>query len=137
MNLDSSAFVADPDLLAALGKRSTKVLCQEDRVLFRQGETSTCLYVLNSGNATLTMTSHRGETIIETVVSAGSLLGLPGFVGNHPYSMTARAHKGTEVGVVTREDFSQLMLAEPGISLRILSVLAAEVRSARAAISED
>jgi CRP/FNR family transcriptional regulator, anaerobic regulatory protein len=136
LKLDSSAFIADPELLAALQNRSTQTVCEEDRILFLQGEMSSSLYILLSGNATLTMTSHTGEIIIQIAVSAGALLGLPGFVGNKPYSLTARAHKGARIGVVGREDFSQLMLAEPSLSLRMLSVLAAEVRSARTAISE-
>jgi CRP-like cAMP-binding protein len=137
LKLDSSAFIADPELLAALEKRATAIVCDEDRVLFQQGEVPSGLYVLRSGSATLTMTSHEGEVIVETPVSAGALLGLPGFVANQPYSLTARAHKGAELGLVNREDFSQMMLADPGLSLKMLSVLAAEVRSARAAISES
>jgi CRP-like cAMP-binding protein len=137
LKLDSSAFTADPELLAALEKRSTPVACDQDRVLFRQGEMPSVLYVLRSGSATLSMASQGGETIVETTVSAGALLGLPGFVGNQPYSLTARAHKGAELGLVSRDDFSQLMMSDPSLSLRMLSVLAAEVRSARTAISES
>ena len=136
MNLDPSAFVADKELLDALEQRSTRVICDEDRVLFRQGDTPTGLYVLRSGSATLSMTSHTGEPLLSVPVPAGALLGLPGFVGDRPYSLTAKAAKGAELGFVSREQFSDLMLNNPSLSLKLLSVLAAEVRSARNAISE-
>lgn len=136
MNLDPSAFVADKELLDALERRSTRVICEEDRVLFRQGDTPAGLYVLRSGSATLSMTSHTGEPLLSVPVSEGALLGLPGFVGDRPYSLTAKAAKGAELGFVSREQFSDLMLNNPSLSLKLLSVLAAEVRSARNAISE-
>ena len=136
MNLDPSAFVADKELLDALGQRSTSVFCDQDRVLFRQGDTPVGLYVLRAGSATLTMTSHTGEPLLRLSVSPGALLGLPGFVGNQPYSLTAEARRGSELGFVSREQFSDLMLNNPALSLKLLSVLAAEVRTARNAISE-
>ncbi len=69
-------------------------------------------------------------------VAPGSLLGLPALIGNQPYSLTAKALKGAELCFVSREEFSRLMLNEPHLSLCILRVLAAEVRTARFAISE-
>lgn len=136
LNLDPSAFVADRELLDALESRSTSILCDRDRVLFRQGETPRGLYVLRSGSATLSMTSNTGEVLLSVTVQAGALLGLPGFVGGQPYSLTAQARKGSELGFVSREAFSDLMLNNPALSLKLLSVLAAEVRTARNAISE-
>jgi CRP-like cAMP-binding protein len=136
VKLDPSAFVADQELLDALAKRSQPIICAEDRVLFSQGESAKGLYILRMGAAALTMTSHTGELIMRTSVPAGALLGLPGLIGNQPYSLSAVASKGAELSFIAREDFSQLMLSDPGLSLKVLCVLAAEVRSARRAISE-
>lgn len=136
MKLDPSAFVADKELLDALEKRSTLIVCAEDHILFNQGDLPSGLYVLRAGSATLSMTSQSGETIMCTPVSAGALLGLPGFIGDQPYSLTGKASKGTELGFVSREDFSDLMLSNPALSIKLLAVLAAEVRSARNALTE-
>ncbi|MGA7109651.1 MAG: cyclic nucleotide-binding domain-containing protein [Terracidiphilus sp.] len=137
MQLDPSAFAADPELLAALSDRSTRTPSDEDQVLFRQGELPRGLFVLFAGSAILTMTSLEGETVVRISVSAGSLLGLPAFIGNQPYSLTAEVLKGAELGFVKREDFSEMMLKIPALSLKVLSVLAAEVRAARSALSES
>jgi CRP/FNR family transcriptional regulator len=134
LKLDPSAFIANPELFAALKQRSTAISCNEDRVLFRQGEHPAGLYILHTGDVTLTMDSVKGKTILSTQAAPGSLLGLPGLVGNEPYSLTATAHQGAELGFVTRDEFTALMKSEPLLALKILQVLAAEVRSARRAI---
>ena len=64
MKLDSSAFLADPELIDALEKRSTAISCGGDRVLFRQGDIPQGLYILDLGELTLTMTSPKGEQLI-------------------------------------------------------------------------
>jgi len=77
-----------------------------------------------------------GKTIICLRAGPGALLGLPGIVSNEPYTLTAMARKGSEVGFVTRSEFDELLQAEPSLNLMVLQVLAAEVRAARLALSE-
>ena len=134
MNLDPSAFVADPSLITSLERGSTPVPCGENCILFRQGDEATGLYILRSGHVTLTMNSALGETVVSATAGSGSLLGLPGVIGNEAYSLTAVALAGAQVSYVTRENFMQLMGADPMLSFKILTVLAAEVRSARSVI---
>jgi CRP-like cAMP-binding protein len=134
MNLDPSAFVADPALIVGLEKGSTYIPCDEDRVLFHQGEAPTGLYILKAGRVTLTMNSTLGEEIISATAEDGSLLGLPGLIGDEAYSLTAVAKAGSQVSYVTRESFTSLMSADPMLAFKILTVLAAEVRSARSVI---
>jgi CRP-like cAMP-binding protein len=62
------------------------------------------------------------------------VLGLPGLIGNEPYTLTATARSGAKLGFITRDDFTALMQSDPLMSLKVLQVLAAEVRSARQAI---
>jgi CRP-like cAMP-binding protein len=136
VNFDSSAFMAEQELIDALEKRSSAVVCREDRVLFKQGDSPSGLFILRKGRATLTMQSATGGVVMSVIAFPGSLLGLPALVGNEPYTLTATASKGAELGYVVREDFASLMLTDPTISMRVLRVLAAEVRTARHAISE-
>lgn len=132
--LDSSAFVADAELIEALEKRATPVDCVEDRVLFRQGDAPDGIYILHKGDAVLNMQSNTGETVMCMQTFAGSLLGLPGLIGNEPYTLTAIACKGSRLSFVSREDFLTLMSTDPAHAMKVLGVLAAEVRSARQAL---
>jgi CRP-like cAMP-binding protein len=63
------------------------------------------------------------------------LLGLPGLIGDEPYTLTAIARDGARLSYVPRDEFNSLMQSNPHLSLKILEVLAAEVRSARRALS--
>jgi CRP-like cAMP-binding protein len=136
MHLDPSAFVADSDLLDALGQRSEPIVCHLDRVLFRQGDEPDGLYLLLKGEAALSMTSESGEPLVSSRAISGSILGLPGLVGNSPYSLTVIAAAGAHVMFVSRDSFTLLMQTDPMLGLKILRVLAAEVRSARQALSQ-
>lgn len=136
VNFDSSSFVAEKELIEALEKRSSTVICSEPRCLFAQGGKPAGLYILRKGSASLAMESPTGGSLMSINLNPGSLLGLPALIGNEPYTMTANAEKDAELGFVTREDFNSLMLTDPSLAIRVLRVLAAEVRTARHAISE-
>ena len=82
------------------------------------------------------MESPTGGVLMSISLTPGALLGLPALIGNEPYTLTATAETGAELAFVTREDFNSLMLTDPTIAVRVLRVLAAEVRTARHAISE-
>jgi CRP-like cAMP-binding protein len=136
LQLDPSAFVADPVLLQALEKRATPIICSEDRVLFRQGDDPVGLYIIQKGEASVSMNPGNGGAIFSCEAAAGSLLGLPGLIGKQPYSLTAIAHRGAVVSYVTTSLFEALMKSEPALLLKVLQVLANEVRSARLAITQ-
>jgi CRP-like cAMP-binding protein len=133
VHFDSTAFVADPELVSALEERSMPVPCDTDRILFHQGDPALGLFILHRGSAMLTM-SEGGKQILTVETTSGSLLGLPGIIGNEPYTLTATAAKGAQVSFMSREKFTELMHSDPRLSLKILKVLAAEVRSARSAL---
>ena len=133
---DPSAFVAEPDLISALSQHAIPLDCSEGRRLFRQGDDPSGLFVLHSGDATMILENDGGVQVARVAMPPSSILGLPALVSDKPYSMSAVAMKGAMVGFVNRNDFSALMLTEPMLALMIVRVLAAEVRSTRAAISE-
>ena len=136
MKMDAAAFVADPGLVQALKVHSTPVACEQERVLFNQGDSPDGLYIFHKGKLRLVMRSQLGDTLMNIPAIEGSLLGLPGLIGGTPYSLSACAEKGSEVSYVSREEFARIMLSQPPIAVGILRVLAAEVRTARMALVE-
>jgi CRP-like cAMP-binding protein len=131
----STTFVADQELIGELAKISRPATMGPDRVLFRQGAPAHGLFIIKSGSAKLTLKSGR-KIILQILVSADSLLGVPAVVGSHPYSLTAAALRGAEVAYIPREDFSRLIAAAPHLMLKVVALLAGEVRSARQRISQ-
>ncbi len=88
------SFAADSKLVQALVSRSVPVPCSEGHTLFHQGETPTGLFILQRGEATLLMKSQAGQSVMCLEAHSGSLLGLPGILGNAPYTLTAIVSQG-------------------------------------------
>ena len=80
-----------------------------------------------SSNARITWSSEGGTRQVG---------GVPGLIGNQPYSLTAVARSGAEVSFVARDDFNSIVQTEQSLMLKVLQVLAAEVRSARLALAQ-
>jgi CRP-like cAMP-binding protein len=127
MKLDTSAFVADQELIQELANRSLPIVCGENRVLFHQGDAQAGLYILDRGVVTLTKSASQGQKVASTQACAGSIFGLPALIFNEPANRTVIARKGAEVSFVTRADFNHLAETDPRFSL--LHVLAKEIRS--------
>ena len=134
MQLDPTAFLADSELIRALSEHATPIVCDTDRILFQQDDPAAGLYILHEGEATISMTSQQGQTVLSVAAKDGSLLGLPGLISNQPYSLTAVARAGARVSFLGRSEFTTLMESNPPLAFKILQVLAAEVRSARNAL---
>ena len=136
MKLDPTAFLAEPDLLSVLRKHAIPVECRADTELFHQGDEPAGLYILLGGDATMVLENSRLLQVVKVPVAPGALLGLPALISDRPYSMSAIAKAGAQVGFVTRSSFSALMLSEPSLALMVLRVLAGEVHSARSALAD-
>jgi len=96
VDLDPSAFLADPDLLDALASRATPVPCDADRILFKQDDSPVGVYILHQGLGSLSMKSPEGRSILSVQALPGSLFGLPG-VYAAPVASHGRADDGEYV----------------------------------------
>jgi CRP-like cAMP-binding protein len=134
VQLDPDAFVADPNLIRALIKRSAPVACKSDGVLFRQDEPAVGIFIVHEGMVTLSIMSQDGHSLFAAQARPGSVLGLPGVISNQPYTLSAFVRAGAEVSFVSSADLVAMMHLDPDLSLRMLEVLAAEIRSVRRAL---
>ena len=82
------------------------------------------------------MRSPSGRTVMCLSVGSGSLLGLPALVGREKYTLTAMVRSGSKIRYMSREEFENLIQAEPSLYPSLLTVLASEVRLARRALSK-
>ena len=126
---------ASPDLIAAFDKRAVKVTCSETEVLFSRGEPGSYVYHVRTGAVTLTLPIANNH-VITFRAESDSLIGLPAAFSNQPYSMSAIAMRGSEVAMMGRDKFCDLIANNPALSLDVLKILAAETRAARVAIVE-
>lgn len=129
------SFMADPELIEALEKRSKPVVFSGGHTLFGQGDPPTGVYIIRQGEISLVMKSESDKVLISIQVTAGSILGLPGVIANEPYTFSAVATSGADVRFVAREDFEEVIRSEATLYPKVLQILAMEVRSVRLAIS--
>ena len=134
--MKENSFAAKSSLFESLENRSMPASHEEDRPLFKHGDSPSGVYIVKSGEVALTMESSSGRSLRVFSAGPGSLLGLPAVVGNQPYTLTAKARKGSSIRFVTRDDFEDLIMAQPSLQFDVLRILSAEVRSARQALSE-
>jgi CRP-like cAMP-binding protein len=127
-HIDPSAFVPDPDLLGELKKRATRIPCETDRVLFRQGDPPAGLFIVAEGEAEVSMVSRMERTIFSVRVGRGSLLGLPGAVSDQPYAITAMALAGATVDAINQKEFLEFMQSESMPGMKLLEAMASRVR---------
>ena len=134
--MKENVFAADQELLDALLKRSTQITCMHDSILFSQGQESSGLYILVSGEVMLMMRGRSGNLAQCLRATSGSLLGIPALCANLPYTLTGVASKGSDVRFVTRFDFEHLVQDNAQLAIKVLRMAALEIVAAREAISE-
>ena len=134
VQIDPAAFVSDPMMIRVLSKRAVLVPCETERVLFRQDEPAIGIFIVHNGAVTLSLMSQDGHSLFAAQARPCSILGLPGVISEKPYTLSATAGGGAEVSFVSSADLKALMEAEAPLAIKLLELLAAEVRSARKAL---
>ena len=129
-----SECVADCELASAIEARSSLQQITTKRVLFRQGQAPSKLFLLKSGQVVLT-SKLRDQSVLGFRAVPGSLIGLPAIAGNHPYAMTATVTEQSTLHSISLVAFREIVGPNPGVSLRVLEILAAKVRSTRILLS--
>jgi len=100
------------------------------RILFRQGEPPSRLFLLKAGEVVLT-SKLADKSVLGFRAVPGSLIGLPAIAGSRPYSMTATVTKNSDLHAISISTFREIVGSNPSLSFRVLEVLAADVSSAR------
>jgi CRP-like cAMP-binding protein len=135
VQIESSPLRTDLEFFQVFQDRSIPILCNQDRVLFCQGETATGIFILHEGSANLFKRGNENDSVICLRATGPSIIGLPSVLGRHPNDFTAIAESGARVTFVHQEDLTNSMNSDPPLMIKVLRLLAAEVDYARQAIS--
>lgn len=105
-------------------------------VIFRQGEPSECIYLIESGEVEL-LESADQKTRRIAVLCKGDLVGEMALVDERPRAFTARAVGEATLSIVSREQFVKLMFRDPGEGLRYLGAFFERLRVMNKPASAD
>ncbi|MDJ0653468.1 MAG: EAL domain-containing protein [Xanthomonadales bacterium] len=103
-------------------RQNTRSLAAEE-ILFREGESADCAYIIEEGRLEIT-TQSEGESVFICFLEAGEIVGEMGVIDSAPRTATAKAADPTRLTVVTREQLTErIAQADPILKLLVKILL--------------
>lgn len=116
--------LTDQDIVAAFRDEPNVVRLEPGAVLFKDGDPSTCLYVVRSGSLTI-----RSGRVVYEDVGPGGIVGEMGIVESHkPRSAMVYARTQAELVEIDEPRFLALVEATPSFALAVMRVLSRRLR---------
>lgn len=98
--------------------------------LFVERQSPRGLFVICSGQAKLSTSSHAGKRLILRVAEAGEALGLSSVIANSPYLVSAETLAPSQICFLPRAQFLQFLSTHPQVSMRVAAHLSMELHKA-------
>lgn len=114
-------------LLASLGSRARPLRVGAGEWLFRRDDPGDALYVVRAGR--LQVVDEQRDAVIREL-GRGDALGELALLTGSPRSASVRAARTSDVLVIDREAFEELLAAAPALSRSLTRVLAGQLRDA-------
>ena len=126
----SGMRLSNAALFQELGRRELRTVLAflhfrnylDGEIVFDAGEEGQALYLIVSGTVAIWLPGREDAPLVE--LTANSFFGELGLLDDWPRSAQARAKGATEVAVLYRGDFEQLMTSHAGIASKISLQLA-------------
>lgn len=106
----------------------------KNAILFQQGDAPVGVYLVRKGAVRMTVKAG-GSEVLMRIAHPGAVIGLPGVLGNKPYSLTAVVTQASELAFVPAEKLIEAVRVNPLLGLQVLQLLSEDVRNARGAIA--
>lgn len=108
-----------PSELQALAARVTPRSLPADSVVFSEGSAGDSLYLILSGKVKICLHDANGKEFVVDVRNAGGYVGEM-MLDNNPRSATVKTVEPSEFGVLSRDDFKDLLRKSPEVSLHVI-----------------
>ena len=95
----------------------------QGKVLFAAGELARGIYILRSGRATSSISSHEGRVVILRIALPGDVLGLNSVLRSSSYDTTAKTVEPCHTDFISQVDFLNLMERSKPATCAILKIL--------------
>ena len=116
--------------MEALGRIASLRHVPRGGVVLREGENSTAIYFIVNGALKVLVSDEDGREVILTILGRGELFGEMGALDDHPRSATVIATQPSDLVVVSKQDFQQVLSDNFEVSLAIMRGLAKRLRLA-------
>jgi len=105
-------------------------------IIFHEETPSYGVYILCSGKAKLTNSSHFGQQKILKIISGGEIIEKNGLFNAGKHTVTAETLERSEITFFEREEFLNLLKKNPDLSIRLINVLSQELEQSQSKISQ-
>lgn len=96
-------------------------------LIFEEGDIPRYLYFINKGQVKIFKTNEIGKEFIINIRTEGDFIGYTALIKDEAYGFSASALEPTELSLIPKEDFLQLLYANRDVSSRLIKMLADNV----------
>ena len=122
-------FIELPDdLFAALAQKVHKRILSKDEILFKKGDEGNSLFIINSGKVKIVTQDSQDNEVVLNQVGAGEIIGEMALLDYEPRSAGVVALEETTIMELSREDFMEILAAQPELALSVIRGLIARLR---------
>ncbi|MBU6430266.1 MAG: Crp/Fnr family transcriptional regulator, partial [Cyanobacteria bacterium REEB65] len=118
----------DDNELGAVGDLCRQRTVPKGSIVFYEEDPGTSCYMLCEGRIKIVVNSQDGREHILGILKPGDLFGEMSLLDGQPRSATAIAVEEAKVLVLQRDEFTNLVKANPSIALKLLVVLTRRLR---------
>jgi CRP-like cAMP-binding protein len=122
------------ETLTMIEKIGTKKMYKKNDVVLMEEEAGTALFVIVKGKVKVARSSNDGREVILTILSESDFFGEMAILDGLTRSATVTAIEDSELFLIQRNDFLNLIREFPEISISLLQELTKRLRSADAKI---
>jgi len=126
----------EPGVLERLAGELRRRRFRRGEIIFHAGDPGDALFVVVSGAVKITLPTEDGDEAILATLRSGEAFGELALLDGAPRSASAAAMEPTQVLVLTRSRFEELVDAVPAIRTALLRTLAAEIRRLTEQVAE-
>jgi CRP/FNR family transcriptional regulator, cyclic AMP receptor protein len=116
---------ASLDRIAALSSKRT---FESESVLFMRGDPGDALFGVVSGRVRVSTQTPNGKEVILNVMKPGDVFGEIALLDGQPRTASATAVTSTQLIVIQRADFLNLLKREPQLAVHLIELLCGRVR---------
>lgn len=121
-----------PEQMTEIKELSQSLVLEKGDTLYRSGEESDTLYIVNSGRIRIYRITESGKERLLKILHSGEFTGEMALFTESLHESYAEAMEKTVVCTITRKKFHELLLKYPTIALATLHELAYRLKSAEA-----
>lgn len=124
------------ETIAYLGGKLSIERLQEGETLVRKGDPGDSLYIVDGGWLKITTQDASGEELILNRCGPGEVIGEMSLIDHEPRSANVVATAPTRLLKLTREDFLDVITAQPSIAMEIMRNISGRLRFATTYIEQ-